>query len=135
MLVRAPSFYRFPSKTYINPAVTIGAITQVRVLGGVIGIAIAQAVLNALVLDDLTKILGQEKLDALLRSATEINNFTAAEAAATRQIYGRAFRLQNRIMTYFAAASLLAGLIAFKRHPLEYEDLDKVQNVDSRSST
>ena len=65
-------------------AVTMGAITQVRVLGGVIGIAIAHATLNGQVQVELREVLGEEMLAALLRSAEEIEKMTDEQAMATR---------------------------------------------------
>ncbi|OBT66624.1 hypothetical protein VE03_03890 [Pseudogymnoascus sp. 23342-1-I1] len=112
-------------------AVTMGAITQVRVLGGVIGIAISQAILNAQVKGELREVLGEEMLAALLRSAAEIEQMTDEQAMATRECYGKAFNAQARIMMYFTVASLLVTLFTFRRRPISLEALDKEQNPEA----
>lgn len=109
-------------------AVTMGAITQVRVLGGTIGVAVAHAILNGQVRRDLREVLGEKMLAALLRSAAEIEQMTDEQALATRECYGIAFNAQARIMMYFTAASLLVTLFAFRKRPISFDELDKEQN-------
>ncbi|KAK4118273.1 MFS general substrate transporter [Parathielavia appendiculata] len=108
-----------------DSGVAFSAITQVRVLGGLIGIAVGQAVLTRRLLADLGAVLPPEKIAALLRSTTAIADFTPEEAADTAQVYGEAFNLQNRVMLGFGAAGLLACLGAWKRHPVEFADLEE----------
>ena len=112
----------------------MGVITQIRVLGGVIGIAICQAILSSHVKHELVDVLSASQLAALLRSTTEMANLNPVQIKATREAYGRGFNLQTRIMMYFAAASLIISLASFKRHPSEIgeketEDIDELKRA------
>lgn len=102
-----------------------------RELGGVIGIAIAHAILNSQVQAELREVLGVEMLVALLRSAEEIEKMTDNQAMATGECYGMAFNAQARIMMYFAVASLLVTLFTFRRRPISFEALYKEQNAEA----
>ena len=112
----------------------MGAITQIRVLGGVIGIAICQAILSSHVKNELVDVLNPNQLAALLRSATEMAVLNPVQRTATREAYGRGFNLQTRIMMYFAAASFVISIASFKRHPSEIgeketEDIDELKRA------
>ncbi|KAI1100336.1 MFS general substrate transporter [Jackrogersella minutella] len=107
-----------------DSGIAIGAITQVRVLGGLIGIAMAQAVLSSRVVDGLSSILTPEKLSLILQSAQSISGLTDEERMATKQIYGEAFNLQNRIMVGISAVSLLSCLGAWRRRPVQFVEIE-----------
>ncbi|KAL9588225.1 MAG: hypothetical protein Q9203_002968, partial [Teloschistes exilis] len=76
----------------------MGAITQVRVLGGVIGIAIAQVVVSSTIRSDLASILNPTQLDSLLQSTASIAALSPGQAADVRRVYGHAFNLQTRMV-------------------------------------
>lgn len=105
--------------------IVMGAITQVRVLGGVIGIAIGQVIISSRLTSELGPVLGPEKLAALLHSTAAIKTFSPEEAALAMECYGRAFNLQNKIMIGFAAAGVVACAGAWKRHFENGADLEK----------
>ncbi|KAL8995318.1 MAG: hypothetical protein Q9169_004922 [Polycauliona sp. 2 TL-2023] len=124
-------------------AVTMGAITQVRVLGGVIGIAIAQVVVSSTIRSDLPSILNPAQLDALLESTASIATLSPTQASEVRRVYGNAFNLQTRMVMYFAIASLVVCLIGFRKHPKSFADAGKnatetesegVERVDPHAS-
>ncbi|KAK4149586.1 drug resistance transporter EmrB/QacA subfamily [Chaetomidium leptoderma] len=104
--------------------VAFSAITQVRVFGGLIGIAVSQALLRARLLGDLVAVLPADKLAALLRSPTALSGFTPTEAAATAHAYGEGFNLQNQVMLGFGAMGLLVCLGAWKRKPVEFAEME-----------
>lgn len=106
-------------------AVTMGAITQVRVLGGVVGIAIAQVVVSSTIRSDLPSILNPDQVEALLESAGSIATLEPSQAAEVRRVYGHAYNLQTRMVMYFAIASLVVCLIGFRRHPKSFADAGK----------
>ncbi|CAF9909471.1 hypothetical protein IMSHALPRED_008372 [Imshaugia aleurites] len=108
-------------------AVAMGAITQVRVLGGVIGLAIAQAILTRSLDSKLGSFLSSQQITALLDSTGSISDFSPAQAKSTRQVYGDAFNLQMRIVTFIAAASVVSSLFAFRRHPVSLKDRAREQ--------
>ncbi|KAM7204961.1 Major facilitator superfamily domain containing protein [Rhypophila sp. PSN 637] len=106
--------------------VAFGSITQIRVLGGLIGIAVGQALLNAqLTTSELTSVLSPEKLASLLKSTDAIEGFRPEEKDATARAYGEAFNTQNRVMLGFGAAGLLACLGAWKRKPVEFAEIEE----------
>ena len=111
----------------VHPAVTMGAITQVRVLGGIIGLAIAQAILTRSLDSKLGSFLSTQQIATLLDSTESIFDFPAAQAKRTRQVYGDAFNLQMRIVTFIAAASVVSSICAFRRHPVSIADHVKAQ--------
>jgi uncharacterized membrane protein len=94
------------------PAVAMGAITQVRVLGGVVGLAIVHAL--------------------LLASPASIASLPPDVARAARLAYASASNLQMRVMVGFAAASLLASLGAYRRHPVPIEDVARGRSARNR---
>lgn len=103
----------------------MGATTQVRVLGGVISVAIGQALLSSRLLNELGPMIGSDKISALLRSTEAINTFTDEEKILTRECYGRAYNLQYQIMIGFSALSAISCLGAWKRH---WEEASSVEN-------
>jgi hypothetical protein len=103
--------------------VALGAITQVRVLGGVIGLAIAQAVLIATLQEKLGKILKPEQLTMLLASTESIRSFTDDQALLTRETYGKASNLQMRIVMGFVGASLVCSLGTWRKNAIEFKDV------------
>lgn len=113
--------------------ITISAITQVRVMGGVVGVAVAQAVLNQEISTKLSIVLGQEKLAALLESATAISTFTPQEMALTSECYGIGFNLIYKIMLGFASAALLSGFGCWQKHPLNFSHISQRRIKGERS--
>ncbi|KAI9778082.1 MAG: hypothetical protein M1839_008386 [Geoglossum umbratile] len=111
-------------------ALAVGALAQVRVLGGVVGVAIAQSLLNSVVENELSRVLDQAQIDALRRSVSEIHNMTAAEAAFVRESYSKAFNLQSRTMMYFAMASFLLSFLVYRRDPVSLKELRNLQNEE-----
>ena len=115
--------------TRLQLAVTMGAIIQVRVLGGVIGLAIAQAILTRSLDTKVGSFLSKQQIAALLDSTRSITDFPPDQAKSTRQVYNDAFNLQMRIATFIAAANVLISLCAFQRHPVSIMDRAKEQQA------
>ncbi|KAL7621663.1 hypothetical protein AAE478_008990 [Parahypoxylon ruwenzoriense] len=104
--------------------ITISAITQIRVLGGVIGVAVSQAILNEQLSVSLSSKLPAEKLAALLRSAVAISTFTPEEINTTIQCYGSGFNLQYKVMMGFSAASFITNCGCWQRNPKNFSERD-----------
>ncbi|KAL9594715.1 MAG: hypothetical protein Q9219_006879 [cf. Caloplaca sp. 3 TL-2023] len=111
-------------------AVTMGAITQTRVLGGVVGIAIAQVVLSSAIRTDLPAILTQPQIDALLQSAASIAELAPEQIGQVQKVYGDAYNAQTRLVMYFAIGSLVVSAFAFRRHPRSFADAGKNEEVE-----
>lgn len=103
----------------------MGAITQVRVLGGIIGLSIVQAILISSLRSALSGVLTEQQLDSILSSATDIASLPPATALQTRAAYGNASNFQMRIVAGFAAASLLVSLLTWRRNVLQFSDVAK----------
>ena len=96
----------------------MSAISQVRALGGVIGLALAQAILTRSLDSKLGSFLSSQQIAALLDSTRSMSDFSPAQAKSPLEVYGDAFNLQMRIVIFIAAASVVSSLFAFRRHPV-----------------
>lgn len=108
-------------------AVAMGAITQVRVLGGIIGLAITEAVLLASLRSSapLGAALSPAQLADVLSSTGTIASLPPAAARLTRAAYGDASNVQMRIIAGFAGASLLVGLCTYRRRRVGFAEVAK----------
>lgn len=104
-------------------AVSQGAVTQVRVLGGLIGLAVCTAVLFESVKSQLSSILSARQLTSLLQSTNSIAEFSPAQQDATRSVYGAAFNLQMRIVMGFTIGSLCISIFTFRSRPRSLEEV------------
>jgi hypothetical protein len=93
--------------------VTLGAITQVRVLGGIVGTAICQAALNRLVRFEFGDILSAEQMTKLLQSAAAIRDLNVDQISAVQHTYGKGFNSQSRMLMYFVAGAVIVSLLCF----------------------
>lgn len=94
----------------------MGAVTQTRVLGGVIGIAIGQAIIFAQLNADMKSVLDPEQMSAMMHSVADIESFSPDQVRALRECFGLAFNLQNKILLGFAGASAITCLAIWKPH-------------------
>ncbi|KAK7926951.1 hypothetical protein PG985_003949 [Apiospora marii] len=109
-----------------DSGITVGAVTQIRILGGLFGVAIAQAVISELVAAKLLHSkLSHERVEAILMSPATIKHLPPAVREAAVQAYGEAFNLLNKIAAGLSAAALLACLGAWRRHPLEPSEVSE----------
>jgi hypothetical protein len=104
-------------------AVAMGAITQVRVLGGIIGLAIVQAILLASLRSALSALLTPPQLSSILSSTASIASLPPAAELLTRAAYGDASNVQMRIVAGFGGASLLVSLCTYRRERVEFADV------------
>ena len=88
-------------------AVAMGAQTQFRALGGVIGLAIATNALNNYVKSRLSDSLTGEQLANLLRSVESVRLLPADLQDIVRSTFAEGYDLQMRIMIGFGAAQIL----------------------------
>src|SRR3954468_5778423 len=94
----------------------MGAITQFRALGGVVGLSIATNVFNDYVRSKLSMFLTPEQLSALLQSVTSgIDELPSALQPTMRSTFGSAYDLQTKVMIGFAVAQALAVSIMWEK--------------------
>ncbi|KAK7996827.1 phospho-2-dehydro-3-deoxyheptonate aldolase- phenylalanine-inhibited [Apiospora arundinis] len=85
-----------------------GAITQIRILGGLIGIAIGQAVISTQVTGTLSKVLSPKSLEMVLSSPDRITRLPADEKDIVVRAYGDAFNTVNKIAIGLCGVALVA---------------------------
>ncbi|OQE32828.1 hypothetical protein PENFLA_c001G10246 [Penicillium flavigenum] len=98
-------------------AVAQGIVSQVRVLGGSIGIAAANALFRVQSHRELQGILSDEQIGALQTSTKIMNTLNASQAHAVRQAYSDAFSQSMRVCVYMATVAFVAALFTWQRHP------------------
>ncbi|PYH89868.1 hypothetical protein BO71DRAFT_388742 [Aspergillus ellipticus CBS 707.79] len=108
-------------------AITMSAVTQVRVLGGTIGISIGQVLITHFVNQDLTGVLSASEMTALRTSVSSVSSFAPAKQAVVTEVYGRALNAQIKMVLYITAACWGFGLGTFKKRPVDFRDADQLQ--------
>ncbi|KAH8685445.1 MFS multidrug transporter-like protein [Tricladium varicosporioides] len=97
-----------------DKAVAIGAVSQFRIMGGVIGLAIVTAVYKGYVNSRLDIILTESEKYALLQSTESLVTLTPAIQEQVRVIYAGGYNLQFRILIAFAAAQIPASFMMWQ---------------------
>ena len=103
--------------TSILLAVAIGSVTQIRVLGGTIGLAICSALLNNHIKAETSQFLSRDQVAALLESFRAIENFPENTQLEVRKVYAAAYSQQMRVMLYFCLVSLVSLLLLAEKQP------------------
>ncbi|EED14417.1 efflux pump antibiotic resistance protein, putative [Talaromyces stipitatus ATCC 10500] len=101
--------------------VTMGALTQIRVLGGTFGLAISATVLNDHVKSKLSTLLSPPELEAILDSLDAIKNLSQNQQQAVKAAFSEGFNRQNVILAAFSAVALVLSLGIWERHPRKTE--------------
>ncbi|KAL9115407.1 MAG: hypothetical protein Q9227_000728 [Pyrenula ochraceoflavens] len=96
-------------------AVGTGAVTQFRILGGVIGLSIVTSVSTRVIRHDLLDFLPQPQADRLLDRTETIQYLHGAVRSAVRETFGRGYNLQMTILIGFAVAQIPATLLMWRR--------------------
>ncbi|ROW13285.1 hypothetical protein VPNG_05429 [Cytospora leucostoma] len=102
-------------------AVAMGSVTQVRVLGGTIGLAICSALLNNHIKAEASKFLNPEQVAALLGSFQSIKSLDPEVQLEVRSVYATGYSQQMRVMLYFCIVSLFALLLLVEKKPRRFE--------------
>lgn len=100
-------------------AATQGALTQMRSLGGSIGLAIAVIIFNSRIRSSvpLQQALLPEQTAALLKSPLAIESFSPTQQALIAGTYAEAFAQQMRVATYVSGVGFLLSLCTFEQNP------------------
>jgi hypothetical protein len=102
----------------IFTAAGTGAIAQFRILGGVIGLAIATCVSTPYIRDSLLETISPEQTSAVLEKLETIPSLPEAMQIHVRYSFRRGFDLQMTVLIGFAAAHIPAGLLMLSREIL-----------------
>lgn len=95
----------------------MGAITQVRVLGGTISLAICAAILNNHLKTNLKDILSPEQTTLLLDSLEAIRSLTPSEQYEVKKTFAEGYHSQNIFMTVMTGLGLISSLFLWERKP------------------
>ncbi|PGH09842.1 hypothetical protein GX51_00529 [Blastomyces parvus] len=95
--------------------VTMGALTQVRVLGGTISLAICSTILNNDLRPKLASVISPSQLRAISDSLSSIDNLTPAQQTAARLAFGEGYNKQNIFLTAFSGVSLLTSMFIWEK--------------------
>ncbi|KAL9106453.1 MAG: hypothetical protein Q9227_008541 [Pyrenula ochraceoflavens] len=99
-----------------DQAAAMGAITQFRALGGVVGFAIATNAFNGYVRSNLRSELSTSQLTQLLQSVTTfIESLPPGIQKQVRSVFASAYDLQMKIMIGFAVAQAVAVLLMWEK--------------------
>ena len=108
-------------------AVAQGIVAQMRVLGGSIGVAMANGLVTRQSRADLRGILTVEQVGELQTSTKILETLDAVQRQAVRQVYSDAFSTTMRICTYLAAVCLVVSFFTFRR------DMNTATNARERN--
>lgn len=113
----------------MSQAVAMGAITQIRVLGGTIGLAVCTAILNKHVRHSLSLVLPPQQISGILQSASSISNLDVTAEKAVRRVFAEGYNQQMRIMTYFSTVVFFVSLLAWERRPRRVETPSEISQT------
>ena len=99
-------------------AVSLGAITQIRVLGGTIGLAISTTVLNSFVRNGLEgMMLSVEQIEGINTDLSYIKQLTETQQVAVRTVFANGYNKQTKVLLGFCGLMFLSSLLMWERNP------------------
>ncbi|KAI6266346.1 hypothetical protein MCOR27_011057 [Pyricularia oryzae] len=116
-------------------AVTMGAATQLRVLGGTIGLAVAAALLMDNIRSEAARFLTPAELSSVLSSSGNIRLLSSEKQLETRMVFAAAYSRQMRAMLYFSLGALLSVMLLVEKKPRRVLDKTAGQNQESAPSS
>lgn len=96
-------------------AVAMASITECRVLGGAIGVAIASNLLNNHVRSRLSSSLTPNELSSLLQSAASIPSLSPDVQKMVREVFAEGYNIQLAASLGFSAAQLIPTMMMWER--------------------
>ncbi|RYP27387.1 hypothetical protein DL767_007706 [Monosporascus sp. MG133] len=101
-----------------NAGVVMGALTQIRVLGGTIALAICSAILSNHLKKSLAGVITAEELEDISETLASISSLGSERAAEVKYAFAVGYRKQFQLLTGFSGAAFLASLFLISRHPI-----------------
>lgn len=95
----------------------MGSATQIRVLGGTIGLAICSALLRNYVTNRTAELLTPDQQAAMLQSFQSVGRLPPELQVKIREAYADGYSQLMRVMLYFCIASFFSLLLLFERQP------------------
>ncbi|CAD6444310.1 497df385-445e-4097-bfd8-b7a1fd65287b [Sclerotinia trifoliorum] len=98
-------------------AVALGGVTQMRILGGAIGVAIATSLLNNTVVSTLADILPAETVSHLLQNLSSMSSLSSHDQAVVQSAFAHGYHKQLAMILGFCAAEVFAIGLMWERTP------------------
>ena len=93
----------------------MGSVSQFRIMGGVIGLAIVTAAYKSFVQSRLGQFLTDDEISRLLQSAESIKTFAPDVQDQIRKIFAGGYNLQFRILIAFASAQIPSSVLMWQK--------------------
>jgi hypothetical protein len=115
-----------------NMPVIIGAITQVRVLGGTIGLAISTTILNSYTKEKLKAELSAGQIEQISQSLSESAKLGEDQQRFVRKTFGQAYQRQMEVVAGFSGLVVVSSLLLVEKRPRKHNfGREGLGNVDS----
>lgn len=101
----------------------MGALTQVRVLGGTIALAICSAILSDSLRGNLAGVITPAEFRKIAETLGAVNNLGPERVAKVKLAFAEGYRRQFQILAAFSGAALVAALFLVSRHPINVRDV------------
>ncbi|KAB5578102.1 drug resistance transporter EmrB/QacA subfamily [Coniochaeta sp. 2T2.1] len=118
-----------------DAGVVMGALTQIRVLGGTVALAICSAILSNHLRDTLNGVLTPTEFHEITESLGVIDRLGPDRGAWVRLAFAEGYRKQFQVLTGFSGAAFLAALFLISRKPLNVRDVAKQRGDAANGSS
>jgi hypothetical protein len=98
--------------------VVMGALTQIRVLGGTVALAICSAVMSNHLRESLAGVVTPEEAQEISEALGAMNKLDPERMRLVRMAFAEGYRTQIKILTGFSAAALVAAMGIVSRRPV-----------------
>lgn len=105
------------SETNNAVAVALGGVTQMRILGGAIGVAIATSLLSNTVISALANVLPAEIVNRLLQNISSVALLSPRDQVAVQAAFALGYKKQLAMILGFCAAEVLAIGLMWESKP------------------
>ncbi|KAL2267092.1 hypothetical protein VTJ83DRAFT_4369 [Remersonia thermophila] len=105
--------------------VVMGALTQIRVLGGTVALAICSAVMSNHLRDSLGGLVTPTEAAEIAETLGAINKLDAERMAQVRLAFAQGYRTQIQLLTGFSGAALVSALFLISRRPITAREVAK----------
>ncbi|KAK0648531.1 major facilitator superfamily domain-containing protein [Cercophora newfieldiana] len=106
-----------------DAGIVMGALTQIRVLGGTIALAICSAIFTNYVRDRLTGVITLFEFREIAETLGAINKLGPERVAKVKLAFAEGYRRELQILTGFSCAALAAALFLVSRKPTTVKEV------------
>ena len=90
-------------------------MTQFRIMGGLIGLAVVSAVSRNVISSDLKGFLTQDQVNSILQSTDNIISFAPSIQSQIRSVFAVGYNIQIKILIGFSAAQILSSILMWQK--------------------